>query len=245
MEREFVFLKACGSTNTLLKETVRESAGPSFAVLSAESQTGGRGRRGNSFYSPAGGAYFSAAYPLTGTETHAPFLTLLAGLAAAEALEALSSAHILLKWPNDLYLHGKKLGGILTELVSAPSRNTAVVGFGINLLLQKDSFPPELRDKMTSLAAEGVTAPGTEALVRETVRRLDAFVYAENALCGDISPYAQKINERSFLTGKQITVTGGNETVSGTAGAIAPDGRLLLFTKEGERKIFSGSVEIC
>ena len=87
MKREFIYKPVSVSTNTELKAMIRASAAPVTAVLQAGEQTGGRGRQNKSFFSPPGGVYFSAAYPLTGAETDVPFFTLLAGLAVCRAMK--------------------------------------------------------------------------------------------------------------------------------------------------------------
>ena len=242
MERTFIFEKTSVSTNTELKDKIRRSQRPVWDVISADVQTGGRGRQGKSFYSPAGGVYFSAAFPLKGTEDNIPFLTLSAGLAAAEALEAFGIG-VQIKWPNDLYFHGKKLCGILTELVSGPGGVTAVVGVGINVNMKKEDFPPELKDTITSLAAENAPIPEKETLIKEIVSRLDTFIYAENALCA-AAHYTGRINERAYLTDKRVKIVSENDSLTGTVTGIGPDGSLLLQTENGIREIRSGSVVI-
>ncbi len=228
--RSFEFTEETDSTNTSIKNRIRASDGPVFDVIAADRQRSGRGRSGRSFFSPAGGVYFSAAYPLCGAEENPAFLSLLAGLAAAEALEALCGAKVRIKWPNDLYLNGKKLAGILTELVS--ERQTAVVGVGINAA--QTAFPPELRETATSLAGEGFVPPGRERLIREILARTDRWVYEEGALLRQDGRFSARINERAFLTGRRVTRTAGGETVSGTALRIEPDGALAVLTDGGD-----------
>ena len=240
--RTFLFLEETDSTNTELKNRVRAADGPVFEVIAANRQRAGRGRSGRSFFSPAGGVYFSASYPLCGAEPAPAFLSLLAGLAAAETLEARCGAPIRIKWPNDLYLHGKKLAGILTEFVS--EKNTAVMGIGVNLTLSPADLPPELRETVTSLAAEGCPLPDRETLVREIAETCDRWVYGENALLRTAG-FAERVDARSFLTGKRVTRTAGDETVAGTALRIDPDGALVLALPDGgERRITFGIIAL-
>ena len=241
MERNCIFKPYSVSTNTELKEAVRLSSGPVWDVICADTQTGGRGRRGSAFFSPAGGAYFSAAYPLENEAGNVPFLTLLAGLAVAETLDA-CGALTLIKWPNDLYLHEKKLCGILTELVSLPAGNTAVVGVGVNLRLQKEDLPPQLRETVTSLQMENVPLPHRDTLVKEIVARLDAFVYEENAL-QNTAVYAERVNKRAYLTDKRVKTVSEGVRYSGTVKGISPDGSLELIENTGKiRRVYSGTV---
>ena len=220
------------------------SALPVTAVLRAGEQTGGRGRQNKAFYSPQGGVYFSAAYPLTGAEKNVPCITMLAGLAVCRALESACPAEYRVKWPNDIYLNGKKLCGILTELVSAGPRMTAVVGVGINTDIQKEEIPPALGGVMTSLAAEGLRCPDAAVLVRNTVALLDHYVYDCSALSADPSPLIGEINQRSYLTGKNVSADTVGGTVTGTVTGISPEGRLVLETEDGKKEILSGTVMI-
>ncbi len=245
MKRSFTELRICGSTNTELKQKITASTEPVWDVLSALRQTGGRGRRGRSFYSPAGGVYFSAAYPLTGQETNVPFITLLAGLAVAGTLERLCGAAFMIKWPNDVYLEGKKVCGILTELAVCGGRGTAVVGVGINTALPAEQIPQELKDKMTSLAAQGLPVPARETVIKETVAALDRMVYTERALCGGAENYIPALERLSYLTGRAVSATYGNTAVTGTVNRIARDGGLVLLTAEGEITVTAGEAVLC
>ena len=239
--RAFVFLKETGSTNTDLKDRIRETGDPVFEVIAADRQTSGRGRLGRTFFSPTGGVYFSASYPLTGREKNPAFLSLLAGLAAAAALEKLCGAKPLLKWPNDLILREKKLAGILTEYVG--ERRTAVVGIGVNL--RRDAaLPPALRETAISLEAAGFAPPDPAALVRETVAALDRAVYLESGLEKEDAAVTAALNRLSYLNGRRVTRVGADgETVTGTALEIAPDGALLLRTDGGDlRRITCGEL---
>ncbi len=242
MNREFIYIPVSVSTNTELKNKIRGSAAPVTAVLRAGEQSGGRGRQNKTYFSPRGGVYFSAAFPLAGDETHVSVLTLLAGLAVCRALESMCPAGYKIKWPNDIYLHGKKLSGILTELVSVGPRLTAVVGIGINAGIGKEEIPKELSGVMTSLPAEGLKSPDPAALTRNIVHLLDHYVYDCRALSADFSPFAELINERSYLTGRTVTVETGSETVSGRVLSVSPEGKLVLETDAGRAEIFSGSV---
>ena len=244
MKREFIYKPVCGSTNSELKAAVRASASPVTAVLRAGAQTGGRGRDNKTFFSPAGGLYFSAAFPLTGEETHISFLTLLAGLAACRALESTCPAPYLIKWPNDIYLNGKKLCGILTELVSAGGRLTAVVGFGINTGTKTEEIPPQLKSVMTSLSAEGLRRPDDVSLLKTTLSLLDHYVYDLAALRGNTAPFAKELNARSFLAGKTVTADTGSGAVTGRVKEIGPTGLLVLETAGGRAEILSGTITV-
>ena len=224
-------MRETGSTNTDIKQKLRVG-GPTLEILCADRQRAGRGRLGNRFFSPAGGVYFSAAFPLREEDRAPAFLSLLAGLAAAETLERLSGARALIKWPNDLILNGKKLAGILCEYL--PELNTAVMGIGINAALPEREIPPELRGVITSLSAEGFPCPDRETLIRETVAYCDREIYVNGALDGaHTAPLAEKSNARAALTGRRVRRQTGDEQVEGVAVRIDPDGALVVRTDGG------------
>ena len=242
IERNFIILPCAGSTNSLLKERVRLSGTAVYDVICAAKQTGGRGRNGRAFFSPPGGLYFSAAYPFAQTPARLPFITLLAGLAVCRALETRFGPVFSVKWPNDIRCGDKKLCGVLTELVSGKNGPTAVVGVGLNVTADEHSFPPELKGTATSLALQGFSLPEPAALARDIVFRLDAYVYGENALTGDVGAYVSQINERSCLNGKTVCVRACDTVYSGDVLGISPDGALRLKTENGTLDLTAGEV---
>lgn len=241
--RNYITLPSTVSTNNDLKARIAAS-GPAFDVIAAQTQTGGRGRLGRSFFSPPGGLYFSAAFPLTGRETNVPCLTLAAGLCVCRALEEASGIAPKIKWPNDIYLNGKKLCGILCELVNGKTP-AAVVGVGVNLNAAKEEIPEELRGKMTSLRAEGVPAPDPEMLMKAIVDRLDRAVYEDRVLADEAAAasYVAQINERSLLTGQTVSFVSGEIPRSGVFAGISPAGAALVRLPDGrEETIVSGEI---
>ncbi|NLA82298.1 MAG: biotin--[acetyl-CoA-carboxylase] ligase, partial [Clostridiaceae bacterium] len=129
------------STNDLAKAAARQ--GRSVLIASCQ-QTAGRGRRGRSFFSPAGsGLYFSLAFPWEREESPV-LLTTMAAVASAQALEELLDLEIGIKWVNDLYYLKKKVAGILTEAVSRGKASYMVLGIGINLTPPPQGFPPDI-----------------------------------------------------------------------------------------------------
>lgn len=242
--RKIIHFPATASTNDDLKAMVASADGPVYAVVSAAAQTGGRGRLGRSFFSPPGGLYVSVSFPLTGKETNVPCLTLIAGLCMCEALEDLCRIAPQIKWPNDLFLNDKKLCGILCELVSGKTP-TAIVGAGVNLTVKKDDVPPDLREKMTSLAAEGVAPPSPEELIAAFAEKLDRAVYEDRVLSDDAAAghYFDRIRERSYLTGKTVRCAVDGVPLTGIFTGVSPTGTALLRLPDGsEKQIVSGEI---
>ena len=144
------------STNTEAKKMAQAGA-PHGTVLIADNQTGGRGRMGRSFSSPAGmGIYMSVILRPGCKAGELMHLTCAAGVCMCDAVESVTGFRPEIKWINDLIACGKKLGGILTELSLVPGTDIvdfAIVGVGINCLQAEEDFPEELRDIAISLAS--------------------------------------------------------------------------------------------
>lgn len=239
-KRDIISVPETASTNNDIKDIIKKSSSPVFTVLTAESQTSGRGRLGRSFLSPRGGLYFSVSYPLTGKEGNIPLLTLLAGLAVNEAIAELTGANTLIKWPNDIYLNNKKLCGILTELVTFKGL-TAVVGIGLNLT-EKD-FPEEIRNIATSFIREGIAPPEKTALIRKITEILDRYVYEEYSLYNVNSYITEKLKERSYSLGKTVSYRLADESITGVVTDIRSTGAAVITLPDGtEREIFCGEL---
>ncbi|MBR5410903.1 MAG: biotin--[Clostridia bacterium] len=243
MDRTYRFVPETGSTNDDLKEKLYQSDAPLYQVLAAGRQTGGRGRQGRAFYSPEGGVYFSVSFPLPRNCPHPAFLTLLSGLAVQKTLQKRAKTPILIKWPNDIVTGGKKLCGVLTELITAPFGPVAVVGVGLNVRFDEKDLPEDLRKTAADLFSLGIGNIDREALIREIVDSLDTFVYRERALEQPAFPYRAEYEKALSLTGRTVTRTLGEKSVTGTVKGIDDLGRLVLLTPGGTVKIDSGIVE--
>ena len=157
--RQIVYFETIGSTNDVAA-TLAGSASGEGAVVIADAQTSGRGRRGRSWFSPpAAGLYVSVVLsPVKARvmpERATALLTLAAGVALAEAVERMTGLRPAIKWPNDLLVERRKLAGILAEGVALPSTaalQAVVLGFGINVM--SAAYPPELASRVTSLESE-------------------------------------------------------------------------------------------
>ena len=216
-----------GSTNAHARQLAEEGASPGTVVTSAE-QTEGRGRQGRAWATPAGKALaWSAIVPLEG-EVPGLF-PLRAGLAACEAVEELGGTPAEVKWPNDVMLGGRKCAGVLVE--GRPQAGWAVVGIGINLTIEEEEFPPEIRDRATSVGGGATLESATGALNRALVRWLaepDEEVLAE-------------LEQRDHLAGREVAWEGG----TGTASGIAPDGSLLVTSPDGtSHHLHAGEVHL-
>src|SRR6202163_4476428 len=151
-KRIYHFFKT-DSTNRVALE-LGHAGEPEGAVVLAEEQTAGRGRAGHAWHSErATGIYATLLLRPQLAPVQAPLLTMMAGLSAQTAIQRVAGLNIDLKWPNDLLIHGRKVGGILTEMHAEPAQvRFVIVGIGINV--NQEKFPADLSGKSTSLRTE-------------------------------------------------------------------------------------------
>ncbi len=235
------FFKA-GSTSDIAIELGHRGA-PHGTVVIAEEQTAGRGRmRGRNWHSEkASGIYVSVLLRPEIPPVGAAMLTLVAGLAAHDAVEQQTGVVPDIRWPNDLLLGGRKFAGILTEMHAVPDRiEFVVIGIGMNV--NHECFPGELASLATSLRIEtGRTQSRIELLVRlllELERYYNRFM-TEGP--GVIVERFQRAS--SYARGKRVEVETATETFTGTTEGLDPTG-LLRVRREGGpvETVISGSV---
>jgi len=232
------------STNDFAAALAREGA-PDGTVVLAASQTQGRGSRGRGWFSPVGGLYLSVVLRPRLDPTAALGLTLAAGAAAAEAIMASEPVQVGLKWPNDLLLAGRKVGGVLVETAAVPGRvRHAVVGIGINANIAPEIFPPDLQPLATSLQGCLGRPVDPKPLVREVLERLDAAARALER--GEIAQVVERWRALDQLAGSRVTVTTVQGRLEGDCLGIDDDGALLLRDAAGSAHRFTSrsSVEI-
>jgi BirA family biotin operon repressor/biotin-[acetyl-CoA-carboxylase] ligase len=203
------------------------------AVVLAEEQTAGRGRAGHSWHSErASGIYVTALLRPKLSPVQAPLLTMMAGLAAHAAIQAHAGAAVDLKWPNDLLIEGKKVGGILTEMHAEPSQiKFVIVGIGLNV--NQEKFPGELSGIATSLrAATGRVHSRLELLVR-LLREFESG-YNRFLAEGTSSVVERFAAISSYTNGKRVRVANGKDSFTGVTAGLAPEGLLLVKQDGGQ-----------
>lgn len=212
------------STNDLAKDLARQGY-PEGSVILAETQSAGRGRLGRVWESPAGtGIYLSIILRPALPPADLPKLTLMAAVAVVEAVKALTGVEVGIKWPNDILLAGKKLGGILTEMETESDQMRHVV-LGLGLNVNTPEFPEYLQQVATSLRAAGRTYPRLP-LVRAFLENL-AALYGK--FLGQQFPDILEMWRRAAVTlGKPVVVRQGSAEIAGIARDVAPDGALLV-----------------
>lgn len=223
-----------GSTNTLIKELAAQGAAEG-AVIIAERQTAGRGRRGRSFFSPEGsGLYLSLLLRPSFSTEH---ITTAAAAAAALAIEDVSGRAADIKWVNDIWLDGRKVCGILCEAGSG----FVVVGVGVNVTAPPQGFPEELKDIAGAVFTDG-NAPA-DARLRIGAAFLNHFTRFYTNM--NAREYYPEYRKRCFLLGQEINVLRGGEAFPATAIDINEHCHLLVrYTDGSEEYLSSGEVSI-
>ena len=238
--RELEIHNLLDSTNNRAKVLAAAGAAHGTAVI-ADSQSGGKGRLGRSFFSPEhSGVYLTVILRPDCAPDRAGLLTSLAAVAAARAVEKVSGADVKIKWVNDLYLNGKKICGILTEGglgLEAGRLEYAVVGIGVNV--NRMEFPPELREIASSVGNETGISPDRNRLIAEILNELDAL-YSDL----ETGAFLEESRRRSNVIGREVTVIEGGKKYPAKALDIDDRGRLIIETEEGKTCLDYGEVSL-
>lgn len=228
-----------GSTNADLLAAAAEGA-PGGTVLLAEHQGAGRGRHVRSWSSPAraGLAVSVLLRPPAASLARLGWLPLLTGVAVVDVLRRVAEVDAELKWPNDVLVGGRKVAGILAQVVQTMPAPAVVVGLGLNVSLRADELPvPEA----TSLMLLGAACTDRDTLARAVLRELGERVRAWERGDGDL---AGDYRARCATLGQQVRVLlAGEQELLGTAVDVDAGGRLLVRTVDGaQRAVSAGDV---
>ena len=233
----FLFVETTGSTNADLvaMATAEPNSYPNFSVLVAGSQTAGRGRVGRQWVSPQGKSLaISVLIKPDWPQEHLGWLPLVAGVAMKRAVQnALPESEIQLKWPNDVLVAGKKVSGILSELI--PQGKSVVVGAGINLTLETSELPIP---QSTSLLLEGWSKSPDDFLA--------TYLGNLKELLEDFEKAQLEVREECTTVGLHVRAIFPDSTEqSGTAVGIDDSGRLLISVPENETllAVSAGDIE--
>jgi len=213
-------LRRTDSTNERARELAALGA-PHGTLVTASRQTAGRGRQGRSWVAPDGRGLLCSLL----LRDPPRLLPLAAGVAVASVV----GVPALVKWPNDVLVDGRKVAGILVE--GRPQERWAVVGIGLNVALQPEDFPPELRE------TAGTLGQGPEAIEPTLERLLEALEHWITASPEDV---LEAFRTRDALLGRAIRWAGGE----GRAAGVDPEGRLMVQTRQGRMTLEAGEVHL-
>lgn len=230
------------STNTHAMELANKGA-PEGTVVIAETQTGGKGRLGRTWISPKGNLYLSVILRPKIPTHKAPLITLMGAVAVVSAIRKQLELNAGIKWPNDIFLSGKKAGGLLTEMSAEPDRvKHIVLGIGLDVNMDLAELPAEIRPVSTTLAAEAGEKMDRSLLLRRMLSELDrwyhTFLTNEAAVPAEWEAF-------NVTLGNRVAVSGLGETIEGLAQGIDNEGRLILKLDNGSlRVVTAGDVTL-
>jgi len=234
------------STNDLALQAARDGADHGSCWV-ADRQTSGRGRREiggerRRWFSPAdANIYMSVLVRPAIDPARASSMTLAAGVGIADAVVDRTDADVWLKWPNDLYVGSRKLGGILTEAHTERGRLAAViVGFGLNVNLSADAIPEDLESTMTSLQIESGRTWDRMSLVFAARDRLIAR--CETFADSGIEALLDDLRDYDRTAGRRVEIQRNGDWVEGTARGVGDDGRLAVEFDDQTVEVQAGDV---
>ena len=240
--RTVVYRTEIGSTNDEAKRLARAGA-PEGTVVIADCQNRGRGRLNREWAAPPGSGLLMSLIFRPKLATHqVQRLTILCGLAVADAIELQTGLQVGLKWPNDAVIAGRKVCGILSEIeFEGPKVSFAVVGIGINVNLDPALLPADLPLTATSLSrelgAEVARLPLLQALLQKIEERYSMLGAAQSLH----SQWAARL----VTLGRPVTVSGTVPALEGMAESVDADGALLVRLADGRlEKVLAGDVSV-
>jgi BirA family biotin operon repressor/biotin-[acetyl-CoA-carboxylase] ligase len=234
------------STNKTAKEMALDGYGHGTVVI-ADSQTGGRGRRGRTFHSPPGsGLYISFLLsPEKLCMESVTWVTALAGVSVCDAAREMTGREPMIKWVNDVFLDGKKICGILTEAltdVESGAIEWLVLGIGVNVTT---SFPEELRGVARALFEDASEiGPGrAPPRARLAAMLINSILAPENRI--DARTLAQRYKKLQLVLGRDVSVHTSQGTYSARAVDLDSSGRLIVQTPDGRvETLYGGEVSV-
>jgi BirA family biotin operon repressor/biotin-[acetyl-CoA-carboxylase] ligase len=229
------------STNDRARDLAKAGA-PEGTLVIARRQSGGRGRLGRGWASPPGGLYLSLVLrPDEGMLKRAP-ISLVAGLAASEALDGAGRVATTLKWPNDVLLDGKKVAGILADLWREGTDPVLVLGVGLNVDTDPAQLPPEVRAIATSLRAKRGAPVSLEDALRLFLSHLEG--HYESVRRGGGPLLLARAADRMAMLGTRVRVRLPDRLLEGTASGLNATGALVVALDDGKREVvYAGDVE--
>lgn len=223
------------STNIVAKELAQNGA-EEFTVVTAKSQTNGKGRLGRSFISNSeNGLYMSMILRPNPSDDSCVHITALSAVAVLEAIKETSNISPSIKWINDIYINEKKVCGILAEASFDNSKlNHVIVGIGVNILPPKNGFDDSIKDIATSIYENESPSSYKELLCAKIIDKL--IFYYQNI---ESKSYMRVYKENSNIIGKSVDVYRGNDIIKGIAIDINEKAELVVKTEKGDICVFN------
>ncbi|WP_378955355.1 biotin--[acetyl-CoA-carboxylase] ligase [Pelosinus sp. sgz500959] len=242
-QKEIFYFSDVESTNTEAKKQANLGCAEGTIVLS-EAQNKGRGRLSRGWFSPSSkGIWLSIVLRPPFNPYDAPKCTLLAAVAVTKAIRKVTQVECGIKWPNDILYQGKKLVGILTEMsAEIDAINHIVIGMGINVNIEEEEFPEELKEIATSLAMITGREISRLSLLDAVLVELEEAYH--KVIQQGFTEMLDEWRQLSVTLGKNVNVIGSGRDFGGLAVDIDQDGALLVQTTECLERVLAGDVSI-
>jgi len=234
--KKYIYFDTIHSTNKYLKEKAENL--PDGTIVIAEKQTGGRGRKGRKWVSPAyKGLYFSILLKRDINIKNLLIFSLLFPLTIRNLLQQYTTKKVYIKWPNDIYIQDKKISGILLETsIEGNNINNLIVGIGININATKEEIK-EISDIATSLLIEENKKFDRKEILRKIVQQIEESIKK-------FSPkeVSEEINKNLLWKNEKVKITDTN--IEGKLLGVNREGALMLETDKGIKTIYTGDLSL-
>lgn len=241
--RKIEILENLGSTNTYANEIAGRGA-PEGTVVIAEEQNAGRGRMGRTWVSPKYANVLMSVVIKPNIKIDEIFaINMMTTLAVTDAIEEIFGLTSKIKWPNDIYINMKKVGGILTELSSkGPEIEYVIIGLGLNINWKPENLS-EMRYSATCVSDEVGGPLSREKVISSILKKIDLYykMFSE----GMSRELLELWRDRSIILGKMVEVDTGEGTISGRALRVDHRGSLIIENENGDKKeVIFGDVSV-
>lgn len=234
--RKILVFDSTSSTQTIAAEYAKNCENDGLVIF-AEEQTAGKGRAGNKWLTGRSDSIL-CSFVLIENRLNAELLSLTCAVAVAEAIGKPSKNEAKIKWPNDIMLDGKKIAGILLESKSRCSGNAYIIGIGINCHQQKDSFPKELQQVVTSMDIESGAKADRISLAKRLLTSIDDWLETAQTNSEHVT---NRWRELSIQLGHRITLTFNGKKFSGHCIGVDPEKGLILKLDIGGVRMFDAA----
>lgn len=237
-----IYFSIVSSTNDVARELALQGEAEGTVIV-ADEQTKGRGTKGRSWFSAASlGLY--ASIILRPRRAELSLLPLALGLACREALEEVYALKVALKWPNDLIINKKKVGGLLLESSFTGTKPIyAIFGLGLNLNHEAKDFPEELKDRAISLRQACGREINREEILEHLWPKINYWYQA--FLNGQDEMIIHSLEQNHvFPKGEEICLVFNDQEIVGLFDGFSPDGELVIVTSQGRKQLATGEVRL-
>ena len=242
--KQFNYYPRLDSTSTRLRELLQQGQADEGTVVAALHQSEGRGRLGRDWSSPAGGLWFSFLLRPQLPVQEIACLSLLFALAVSRALQDfVDKDQVLIKWPNDVLIRGKKVAGILLETAGELDRIEYLIsGIGINVNLDRNDFPPSLQGQASSLFINRGYPADMQAVFMSVLQSIDR--YYRRFLQEGFPTFREEYKGLCYHLGRPVSIQTGQRVIAGTHIDMDNSGAMLVRSSTGIETIHTGDVHV-